>query len=473
MVQKQSLSRDRSGYLAQDTIAAISTGTGGALSMVRISGPGAMDALVRITSRESNRHCEERRLIRARLFDLAGKELDDAIFTRFVQPASYTGEDVVELHIHGGSFLAQRVMECLRGVGVRQALPGEFSFRAVRNGKLSVSQAQAVADLIAATNDGAIGLALEKLSGTQNRLLGALATQLRHLAMLGEAGIDFADQDIDEVGLPQLKRRLDQIVSTLERLRTSYERGVRVQEGIGVAFIGLPNAGKSSFFNALLGEDRSIVSEIAGTTRDVVRERITLRGERATITLRLEDTAGLRVADDTIEKIGVERSLKAAREAELVLLLVDPASDPVMVREQWHALESPAAKTLGIFTKCDLFDTSRMSIVRRQYAHLGISSWVETSAQTGAGVGNAINAITSHCESWTHREKGEVLLTRLDQLECVQSALTHLERAAQAFEIDLFAADIRHSLQALGPLIGETLADDILGKIFSEFCIGK
>jgi tRNA modification GTPase len=441
--------------------------------MIRVSGPGAFEALVRLTGKEVDREAEERKLTRARLLDPSGMELDDAIFARFVQPASYTGEDIVELHIHGGGFLAQRVMETLRAHGVRQALPGEFSFRAVRNGKLSVSQAQAVADLIAAANDGAIELALEKLSGSQNRMLGELATQLRHLAMLGEAGIDFADQDIDEVGLPQLKRRLDQLVTTLGRLHTSYDRGIKVQEGVGVAFIGLPNAGKSSFFNALLGEDRSIVSEVAGTTRDVVRERITLRSERATITLRLEDTAGLRTADNTVERIGIERSLKAAREAELVLLLVDPASDVSAVQEQWRALGSPSSKTLGIFTKCDVNDASRMVSVRTQYTDLAIAKWVETSAQTGSGIASAIDAITSHCESWTHREKGEVLLTRLDQLECVQAALAHLERAANATEIDLFAADIRQALHSLGPLIGETLADDILGKIFSEFCIGK
>lgn len=465
--------RDTSGYLAQDTIAAIGTAVGGALSMIRVSGPGAFDALARLTGREQDRHAEERKLVRARLRDASGTELDDALFVRFVQPESYTGEDVVELHIHGGAFLASRVMETLQAHGVRQALAGEFSFRAVRNGKMTVSQAQAVADLISASNDGAIGLALEKMSGTQSQLVSGLATGLRHLAVLGEAGIDFADQDIDEVSLPQLKKRLTDINTTLERLQTSYARGVRLQDGVSVAFIGLPNAGKSSFFNALLGEDRSIVSEIAGTTRDVVRERITLRGTCATITLRLEDTAGLRLADNPIEKIGIERSQRSAREADLVLFIVDPESSPEDVRQQWLALGAPKEKTLGIFTKCDRIDAPLLTQAKKSCLELGIRSWIETSAKTGAGIAEAIDAITAFCERWTRRDRGEVLLTRLDQLACVEGALVHLERAAHATEIDLFAADLRQALHALGPLIGETLPDDILGKIFSEFCIGK
>jgi tRNA modification GTPase len=465
--------RDRSGYLAQDTIAAIGTAVGGALAMVRISGPAAFDALAKLTGRDSDGRAEERKLTRARLIDENGQELDDALFARFVQPRSYTGEDVVELQIHGGAYLSQRVMETLRAHGVRQALPGEFSFRAVRNGKLSVTQAQAVADLIAAANDGAIGLALEKLSGTQNRLLDQLATRLRQLAVLGEAGIDFADQDIDEVSLPQLKLRLAELIEALSRLRVSYDRGIKLQEGVSVAFVGLPNAGKSSFFNALLGEDRSIVSEIAGTTRDVVRERITLRGERTTLTLRLEDTAGLRVSDNPIERIGIERTQRSAREADLVLWLVDPATHPAAVREQWLALGVPASKVLGIFTKCDLFDAPYLSERKGLYLDLGVLNWVETSAQNGAGIPAAIEAILAHCERWTRRDRGEVLLTRLDQLHCVESALAHLQRAALASEAELFAADLRQALHALGPLIGETPADDILGKIFSEFCIGK
>lgn len=464
----------RTGYLAQDTIAAISTAVGGAVSMIRLSGPRSFETLERLTGRESDRDSEPRKLMRATLRDPAsGKALDDALFARFVAPDSYTGEDVVELHLHGGAYLADQLMAVLATLGARQALPGEFSFRSVRNGKMSLSQAQAVSELITAANDGAIQLALEKMSGTQNRLIQDLAARLRQLAMLGEAGIDFADQDIEEVGLKQLQTRIPPIRETLARLEDSYQRGTRLQEGVSAAFVGLPNAGKSSFFNALLGTDRSIVSEIAGTTRDVVHERLTLRGAQASLTLRLEDTAGLRTAEDPIEKIGVDRSRRSARDADLVLFVADPSSPLEPLAKEWANLGKPSGKTLGILTKCDLHEQADLDVAVKNLESLGIARWIRTSAQSGHGLGEAIDAMVDHCQIWLKREPQEVLLTRLDHLASVKSAIQHLDRALSASEIDLFAADLRQALHALGPLIGETLPDDILGKIFSEFCIGK
>ncbi|MGK5083625.1 tRNA uridine-5-carboxymethylaminomethyl(34) synthesis GTPase MnmE [Bdellovibrionota bacterium FG-1] len=476
MSQRSQPAQDKSGYLSEDTIAAIGTAVGGAIAMVRVSGKNAFTALAQIVQSPHThvQNGEARKLYRARLIDpTSDQELDDALFVRFLHPDSYTGEDLVEFHLHGGAFVASRVMETLYNLGVRQALPGEFSFRAVRNGKMSLSQAQAVADLISASNDGAVGLALEKMSGTQNRLLHELAENLRQLAVLGEAGIDFSDQNIEEVSLPRLRLGLDEIVPSLEKLAASYDRGFRLQEGVRVAIVGLPNAGKSSFFNTLLGEDRSIVSEFAGTTRDIVHEKVTLRGVKSTLTLRFEDTAGLRIADHPVEKTGVERSQRSAREADLILFLVDPFSTPESVEEQWAVLDCPSKKTLGIFTKCDLTDAVRLGRLRNHYNHLGIPFWQETSSVTGQGITPTINAIVEYCEQWTHRTHGEVLLTRLDHLAAVQTALDDLKRAQQAPELDLFAADLRQALHSLGSLIGETLPDDILGKIFSDFCIGK
>lgn len=465
--------RDRSGYLSEDTIAAITTAVGGAVAMVRISGPGAFEALRALAP--GHPAGEPRKLLRARLTDPlhGGEPLDDALVARFVAPGSFTGEDVVELHIHGGSYLAARLLEILHGLGARQALPGEFSFRAVRNGKMTLSQARAVADLIKASNDDALCLALEKLSGTQNRLIAGLSRDLRRLAALGEVGIDFADQDVDEVSLPSLRARVDSLLAALEKLRASHARGARIQEGIRVALLGLPNAGKSSFFNALLGEDRSIVTDLPGTTRDVIREKLTLRGSRSTITLRLEDTAGLRATDQHAERIGIERSRKAAREAELILLVADVTSGTGEILEQWKEAGGDASKTIGILAKRDLASDERILAFREATRPLGISRWIETSAVTGAGIADAVDAITEHCGALVFRPKGEVVLTHLDQLDAVVQAIEHLQRARTAPEIDLFASDIRQVLFSLAPLIGETLPDDILGQIFSEFCIGK
>jgi tRNA modification GTPase len=359
-------------------------------------------------------------------------------------------------------------MEALLALGVRQALPGEFSFRAVRNGKLTITQAQAVADLLGADNDGAVGLALEKLSGTQHELLAALARDLRQLAVLGEAGIDFSDQDLDEVSLPTLRRRTAGIQAPLEKLRLSYDRGSRVQDGVRATFVGLPNAGKSSFFNALLGENRSIVSDEAGTTRDIVRERITLKGKAGSVTLRLEDTAGLRESQSTVERMGIERTHAAVREADLVVLVVDPSQSAEELRAIWRQIGEPASKTIGILTKADL-RTGRCAALDE----FGLFATVETSSTNGQGVDTATELLIRFSEKWLHRAPREVLLTRLDQRRAVENALAHLARASEAPEIELFAADVRQALSSLGPLIGETLPDDILGKIFSEFCIGK
>jgi tRNA modification GTPase len=468
---------DKSGYLSEDTIAAIATPLGGPIAIVRISGPEAITVLKRISGFDpTNESAETRKLYRSKLRDSAGVLIDDALVVFFTAPHSFTGEHCVELHLHGGDFTAIRVMDSLKALGARQALPGEFSFRAVRNGKMNLSQAEATADLILARNEGAATLALEKMNGLQSKFVIGVAEKLRSLAVKGEVGIDFVDQDIEEVGLPALKKKIDSLVSDLEALKATYDRGWKLQEGVRVALVGLPNAGKSSFFNALLGEDRSIVSEFAGTTRDVVHERLTLRGKSTSVTLRLEDTAGLRESSNQVEKVGVERAQRSAREADLVLFVVDVSTvlnSFKQLRAEWGGLGAPAPKTLGILTKCDLLSSSELNSVRERFMALFVSGWVETSALTGAGIREAAEKIADHCEKWIHRSPGEVLLTRQDHVQAVEQSIEHLTRALVAPEIDLFAADVRQALLALAPLIGETVPDDILGRIFSSFCVGK
>ncbi|HLE00772.1 MAG TPA: tRNA uridine-5-carboxymethylaminomethyl(34) synthesis GTPase MnmE [Bdellovibrionota bacterium] len=479
------LSPNPGNYLSEDTIAALASAPGGAITILRISGPQAFSALRALVKNKPSRDAVEandRVLFRAHLRDSADLPLDEALAARFQAPRSFTGEDVVELYLHGGAFIAFRVMEVLSEFGIRQALPGEFSFRAVRNGKLTLAQAQSVADLIAATNDSAVRLALEKLSGSQNRLLEKIADDLRNVAVLAEAAIDFSDQEdvsssSPSLSLESLKKKLLPVLETLKKLQSTYARGLRIQGGVRAAFIGLPNAGKSSFFNALLGEDRSIVSELAGTTRDVVHEQMSLRGQRGTVTLRLEDTAGLRSPEHPVEKMGIERTLRSARDADLILLIVDGRSCLThgidSVQSQWRAIGSPKEKTVGILSKIDRLSSTERDLARETCSSLEIPTWIPVSSTTGEGVSTAVEKITAFCDRWFNRDTEEVVLTRLDQERAVALAIDHLNQSKTADYADLFAADIRHALHALAPMIGDTLPDDILNEIFSTFCIGK
>lgn len=460
-------------YLSQDTIAAAATAPGGAIAIVRVSGPRAFETAASLCADSSALNAEARKLVRTRLLDEQGASLDDSLVVRFIAPESFTGEDVVEFHLHGSGFVVERVLERLHAAGARSALPGEFSFRGIRNGKMTLSQAQAVADLVRSGNDVAVKLALEKLSGSQNTWVRELSDELRQIAVLGEVGIDFSDQDVDEVSLPTLKRRAQKLRAKLADLCNSFDRGLRIQEGIRVAFVGLPNAGKSSFFNALLGEERSIVSEIPGTTRDVVREQVTLRGDTGSVTLRLEDTAGLRATGDRIEQLGIERTRASAQQADLVLFLLDSAAPVAPALEQWSSLGVVGSKTIGILTKADLAAEPQLQAAESALAEALSSRCIRTSSQTGQGIRDAINGIVEFSKRWTSRSQGELVLTRLDQHQAATRALSDLDRALEAPELDLFAADLKQALSSLSLLIGDTLPDDILGRIFSDFCIGK
>ncbi len=462
-----------SGYLSEDTIVALTTAVGGPIVILRLSGNKAFSVFEKICGLEKITQQKPRALFRAKIQSQDGACIDDALAVYFPRPHSFTGEDVVELHLHGSAAVTTAVFFELFTLGVRQALPGEFSFRAVKNGKMSLSQSQGVADLISSTNQGATALALEKMSGLMNPLLSELAHEMRELVALSALGIDFSDQDVEEVSLLNLKKRVFELKEKITRLKNSFERGEKIQEGVNVGFLGLPNAGKSSFFNALLGADRAIVSEIAGTTRDVVREKITLHGKTTSLTLRLHDTAGLRESLDSVEKKGVEKTRQVGREADLVLLIVDVTAPIDRLWEEWEKMGRPAVKALGIFTKCDLVEGKETGHIKSELEKFNIATWVETSAKTGAGISEAGDAIVLFCEKLVSRKPGEILLTRVDQLQAVESCLSYLEQAEKATESDLFAADLRCALSSLNLLIGETLTDDILGRIFSQFCIGK
>jgi tRNA modification GTPase len=469
--------RDKSGYLSEDTIAALATGPGGAINVVRVSGPEALEAVKKLSSIQEIRTGEERKLQRCTVYDEAGKKIDEALLVFFIQPESFTGEDCVELHLHGGSFIASCLMESLSRLGIRQALPGEFSFRAVRNGKMTLLQASAVADLVKSKNREAVTLALEKMEFHQARFLIEIVEELKGVVTLSAAGIDFMDQDIEELSVKKLQERVRGVLEKLKKTEESFQRGSRIQEGLSAVFVGLPNAGKSSIFNALLGQDRSIVSDQPGTTRDIIREHLTLMGaEGQSVTLNIQDTAGLRSSLNKVEKTGMERTLKAAEEADLVLVVVDASSPVAQIYQELEKLDQTKRdpkKTIGILSKCDLIDDERACFVKNELASVPVSFWLNTSAKSGEGVGEAATQIASFCSKWLFRNPSEFLLTRVDQRQAIREALEHLRRGMKTQACDLFAADLMQALHALAPIVGETPTEEILGRIFSQFCIGK
>lgn len=466
---------DRSGYFSKDTIAAIATGLGGAIAIVRVSGSLTMETLTRLTGKKK---FVPRKMTKTVVYSESKTRLDDALVVYFSALSSYTGESLAEIHIHGNSYIATRLMESLIFYGARQALPGEFSFRAVRNGKMNLFQAQAVKDLIEASNDKAVDLALEKMGGTQaTSSLETLSSQLKEIAALGELGIDFSDQDIDEVSLNTLKKKLSTPLELLKYLERSYEQGLKIQEGIKIVFAGLPNAGKSSLFNAILNENRSIVSEHAGTTRDVIREKLTLRDEsKRSFTFIIEDTAGLRKSVDSIEKMGINKTYESIKKADLTLLIIDIATPEDQVTKflkVFSAQRIPPEKIQIVITKSDQMHTLFSQGIMNLLNSLSSSKPITTSCFKGEGISELIKKMLSFAEISTKKPGKEILLTRIDHKRAVTECIEHLERSQTVVHLDLFASDLRQALNALSPLIGETLNDSLLEKIFSDFCIGK
>lgn len=464
--------RNASGYLAEDTIAALSSGLSGAVAMVRLSGPRAPSILSAMVL-DADRH-PPGQLFRAQLKDWEGKALDDALVARFKGPRSFTGEDVVEFQIHGSPWIASRLLKTLFVRGARPALPGEFSFRAVRNGKLTLSQAQAIPEIVGARSSDTLKIALEQLGGSQSRLFSEIADALRDLLTLAEAGIDFSDQDLDEVSLERLQARAREIRARIQAASSTFERGQLLRGGVPVAFLGKPNAGKSSLFNALLGEERAIVSEIPGTTRDLLPETLLLSGQGTQVLFRVADAAGLREGEEVeaIERQGIERARQWSAKSKILLLIAEPGTSA----EELKALLSlvPPGKTvLGVCTKADRM--SQEPAIPAEWKSFGVEEWVKTSALQGWGVERLCERLVELALPWisTASEDVGITLTREDHWNATQGAIQALDRALQSTSLELFSADLRHALSALSPWIGETLADDILGKIFSEFCIGK
>ncbi|MFZ1688126.1 MAG: tRNA uridine-5-carboxymethylaminomethyl(34) synthesis GTPase MnmE [Flavobacteriales bacterium] len=448
--------------LEQDTICALSTPPGaGAIAVLRLSGPEAM-AIVHRTS-DLAKNIVARSAYFCTLHDGDG-DIDEGLVTWFKGPASYTGEDVVEIGVHGSLYVQQRLLSALMANGARMAKPGEFTLRAFLNRKLDLSQAEAVADLIASQSAAAHKLALQQLRGGYSEKIEGLRQQLIDFSALIELELDFSEEDVEFAKRDDLLALINQLVAICTELINSFRFGNAVKQGVPVAIIGAPNSGKSTLLNALLQEDRAIVSEIPGTTRDTVEETITLGG----VMFRFIDTAGIRETGDTIEKLGIERSYKKAQEAAIVVLLGDAG---VMNEAAFRTQAEMFRERIGngpqlipVLNKSDL-------------PNVQVGSKVMTiSAKTGAGMQELKDAFIEHVEALQEGDGG-IVVTNARHVEALGHARQALHDARLAMNKgvsgELLATDLRRAQHHLGEITGRITPDDLLGSIFGKFCIGK
>lgn len=444
---------------ATDTIVAIATAPGaGGVGMLRVSGPKAAliaQALGCPALRPRHAHY-------ARFRDAAGEVLDDGIALYFPGPRSFTGEDVVELQGHGSPVVLQQLVARCIMLGARQARPGEFSERAFLNGKLDLAQAEAIADLIAASDSRAARAARRSLDGVFSRRVEDAAEQLVLLRIHVEAAIDFADEPLDTLGGEQVRSGLADALRAMVQLRADAERGRRLRDGLHAVLVGPPNAGKSSLLNALAGSERAIVTDIAGTTRDTLRETIRIDG----LELTLVDTAGLREGGDVIEREGMRRARAEMQRTDLAIVVVD-ARDPQAGRNAIGDAILDVPQQLWIHNKSDLLagipPTADPSVVH-------------VSAATGAGLEQLHMRLRELASGGAGDSVEGEFSARARHVEAITLAIGHAERAESELvheHLELAAEELRLAHEALGEITGRMSADDLLGRIFSSFCIGK
>ena len=459
----------RSAPPAADTIVAPATPPGdGGIGIVRLSGP-QVEALLASVFRGLTAAAAMRshRLYHGRLHRADGTPVDDVLTVIMRAPHSYTGEDVVEVHCHGGHQLLRGVLDLFLAAGARLAHPGEFTQRAFLNGRLDLAQAEAVAALIGARSEQAARAALAHLDGALSRQLHGFCDELRELLLLLEAHIDFPDDELGILNQAALADRAITVQAAMAALLETFDTGRALREGVSVLILGRPNVGKSSLLNALLGEARAIVTEIPGTTRDTVEEQLVLGG----FPLRLVDTAGVRATSDPIELEGVRRARAKAAAADLVLLVVD-ASQPLTAEDRMALALAPPARTVLVRNKRDLPPAPS------DPALSGFPRQVAVAARHGSGLAELQAAVVAYLAGTGTPELGEgVILTERRHREALAGAAAAVSRflaaqtAAEPFEC--LACELREALAALGQITGETTPGAILEQIFSRFCIGK
>ncbi len=444
---------------ASDTIAAIATAPGrGGVGVVRISGRRVQELMRAIVGRS----LPPRQAIVARFRDAAGHAIDHGIALHFSAPASYTGEDVLELQAHGGPVVLQLLLKRCLELGARVAAPGEFTQRAFLNDQLDLAQAESVADLIDASTAEAARCAMRSLEGEFSERINALVRDLVDLRVLVEATLDFPEEEVDFLQPAQLRKRLGAIAERVDNVLSAARQGSMLREGLRVVLLGEPNVGKSSLLNRLAGEDIAIVTDIPGTTRDTIHQSIELAG----VPVYLVDTAGLRTSEDPVEKIGVARAWQASQKADLAVVLLDASRmDPAgaeRIRERLPA----NLPIVTVVNKIDLVGEAP----RCEDSAADPRVWI--SAKEGTGIDLLRHALLA-AVGWREGTEG-VFLARARHVAAIDEARRCVDEATNhAAALELLAEHLRQAQTALSRVVGEFTADDLLGEIFSRFCIGK
>ena len=451
---------------AGDTIAAISTPPGrGGIGVIRISGPAALETAVLIFKPRSAEPLGSPALARVgKVFGPAsGEVLDSAILTYFKAPHSYTGEDVVELSCHGSPIILGRVLEMLLARGARPAEPGEFTLRAFLNKRIDLAQAQAVKDLIDAQTEFQVRLVTRQMEGALSRQLSPIKDALVNVIVHLESSIEFVEDDISPEAASLLEDKLEGLIDRIAAIAASFSLGKYVREGFDLVIVGKPNVGKSSVFNRLIGRDRAIITEIAGTTRDALYEATSISG----VPVRLIDTAGIRETSDIVETIGINRTRTAIAEADVALLVLD-ASEPISADDNALLGEIPLDKRIVVLNKSDL--------PRRMTGPSG-EPCLLISAITGEGFDLLLASIMQRLAGDSSIERDDILITDVRQHSALRRAIPQLEEAKAILNSggheEVILLKLRSALEAIGEITGETLTEDILGQIFATFCIGK
>ncbi|MBR4064404.1 MAG: tRNA uridine-5-carboxymethylaminomethyl(34) synthesis GTPase MnmE [Tidjanibacter sp.] len=463
--------------ITDDTIVALSSGTGGAIAVIRMSGEQCAEICDRVVRSAKGRTVASSKgytMLYGNVTEADGGVIDDAVVAIYKAPHSYTGEDMVEITVHASRYIIRRTIARLVEEGARAATAGEFTARAFLAGRMDLSQAEAVADIIASHDRATHHLASQQMRGGYSEELQKLRSRLLHLAAMLELELDFGEEDVEFADRTELVQLMEEIAAKIESLTASFALGRAIKEGVGVAIVGRPNAGKSTLLNTLLGDQRAIVSEVAGTTRDVIEEHLNIDG----VDFRFIDTAGLHQSDDQLEQMGMERSRKAIEQAHIVVALIDGSTlpeendnAPETIRELLAEIGCEEdERMIVVINKCDVAACDSQKVA----AALPYPA-VAISARNGEGVERLVEQIASTIDS-KRIYTDAVTVSGARHYQALMRASEALSRARNGLTTaspEMTARDIREVLDCLGTITGEVTSDQILQEIFSKFCIGK